>query len=210
MYLLNVLTGVVWPGVAAFPDWFHPDVQEFWDGQFNGFFDGETGVDIDGLWIDMNEASNFCPYPCEDPEAFAVEAGNPPKPPPVRPGSPRPIPGFPEDFQPRSSKRSLKGKKIGLPGRDLLDPPYKIGHAEGIISNKTINTDIVHAGEGYVEYDTHNIYGSMMSSISRHSMQQRRPDVRPLVITRSTFPGSGTTVGHWYVSLRFPIYPVQL
>ena len=57
--------------------------------------------DIDGLWIDMNEAANFCEYPCLDPEGSARQAGDPPRPPAIRPGPPYPIPGFPADFQPQ-------------------------------------------------------------------------------------------------------------
>jgi alpha-glucosidase len=60
--------GAVWPGPTVFPDWFHPNTQDYWDGKFEEFFSPATGVDIDGLWNDMNEPANFCNYPCSDPD----------------------------------------------------------------------------------------------------------------------------------------------
>lgn len=156
----------MWPGVTTYPDWFHPDIEKYWNNEFNKFFDAETGVDIDGLWIDMNEAANFCTFPCNDAEQYAIENDLPPAPPAVRPSNPRPLPGFPKEFQPASSKRSFKraqGDKIGLPNRDLLNPPFKIQNEAGVLSQGTIRTDIKHAG-GYAEYDTHNLYGTSKSA----------------------------------------------
>ena len=165
-----IFIGAVWPGATAYPDWFHPDIQKYWDGEFNAFFNPENGVDIDGLWIDMNEAANMCPYPCKNPEKYSEENDLPPEPPAVRPSNPRPLPGFPSDFQPSSSskrcvvERDSQGDKTGLPNRNLISPPYKIHNAAGSLSMKTINTDLIHAG-GYAEYDTHNLYGT--SELSR-------------------------------------------
>lgn len=169
----------MWPGATAFPDWFHPDIQKYWDGEFIDFFNSEIGVDIDGLWIDMNEAANMCPYPCPNPERYSEENDLPPEPPSVRASNPRPLPGFPSDFQSSSSKRGLakreQGQKVGLPNRNLISPPYKIRNAAGGLSQKTIDTDLVHSG-GYVEYDTHNMYGtskySMRLSTNRVSNQK--------------------------------------
>jgi alpha-glucosidase len=298
----SIYQGVVWPGITAFPDWFAPNTQEYWDNEFSTFFDPSTGVDIDGLWIDMNEASNFCPYPCSDPAAFAVTNNDPPAPPPVRLSAPRPIPGFGPDFQPKcvatvnfdvyaetyfgenililgdaitlgggsvqsaaamnannyphwqatvqmppnstytyeyvrkesdgsyiyeaknhtiktgdcnsgiqnvfdnittssgAHKRSAdvgamildraampidelakrEGPMLGLPGRNLIDPPYHINNTAGSLSNLAINTDLIHAN-GLAEYDTHNMYGTMMSASSRGALLHRRPNARPLV-----------------------------
>jgi alpha-glucosidase len=298
----SIYQGVVWPGVTAFPDWFGPKTQEYWNNEFTTFFNPTDGVDIDGLWIDMNEASNFCPYPCSNPAATAIANGDPPTPPPVRLTAPRPIPGFGPDFQPkcvstvlfdvyaetyygenililgnsitlgdgsvqnaaamnannyphwqatiqippngtfsyeyvrkesggsyiyeaqnrtittgdchsgvqsvhdtittssgphkRSDETGLMplarspmpvyepvkrdGSMLGLPNRNLISPPYHINNTAGSLSQATINTDLIHAN-GLTEYDTHNLYGTMMSASSRNAMLNRRPGLRPLV-----------------------------
>ncbi|NXK82726.1 LYAG glucosidase, partial [Amazona guildingii] len=50
------LIGKVWPGPTVFPDFTNPETQEWWHDMVKDFHDQ---VPFDGMWIDMNEPSNF-------------------------------------------------------------------------------------------------------------------------------------------------------
>ncbi|XP_069511341.1 lysosomal alpha-glucosidase [Ambystoma mexicanum] len=50
------LIGKVWPGETAFPDFTNPETHSWWYDMVKEFHEA---VEFDGLWIDMNEPSNF-------------------------------------------------------------------------------------------------------------------------------------------------------
>ena len=72
----------------------------------------------------------FCVYPCDDPSAQAIENGFPPN-----RTSPAPNPNA-TIF----SNANIKLAKRAAPsdaGEDLLNPPYAIDNAQGVLSNRT-------------------------------------------------------------------------
>lgn len=53
--------GHVWPGSSYFPDFFHPQSEEYWGFMMEDLF---KKVNFTGMWLDMNEPSNFCKGEC--------------------------------------------------------------------------------------------------------------------------------------------------
>ncbi|KAJ2853538.1 hypothetical protein J3B02_003097 [Coemansia erecta] len=162
--------GQVWPGYTVFPDWFAPNTDKWWHGELQQCFDQ---LQIDGMWIDMNEASSFCTGSC---------------------GSGKPddeIPPYPwllESVEPPHRKINTTDK--------YLVPPYAIHNPLPEISDKTIETTAVHAN-GIIEYHVHNLYGYMESRTTRDFLLRHRPNERPFLLSRSTFSGSGALANHW-------------
>eukprot|EP00347_Sterkiella_histriomuscorum_P014109 403362137 len=55
--------GQVWPNDAVYPDYYNPKTTPWWNRQLSYLW---SSIKFDGLWQDMNEASNFCFGACYD------------------------------------------------------------------------------------------------------------------------------------------------
>ncbi|KAL3510799.1 hypothetical protein ACH5RR_030200 [Cinchona calisaya] len=159
----------VWPGAVNFPDYLNPKTVDWWIDEVRRFHEL---VPVDGLWIDMNEVSNFCNGLCTIPKGKQCPSGT--------------GPGW---------ICCLDCKNITLTKWD--DPPYKI-NASGIQAlpgYKTIATSAVHYN-GVLEYDAHSLYG-FTETIATHKALQGLEGKRPFILSRSTFVGSGHYAAHW-------------
>ena len=172
--------GKVWPGDVYFPDWFGRNTTAWWTAQIRAFLDK---VPIDGLWTDMNEASNFCDGECPEPSRrgrtrtrIAVDGGT----------------------HVRTSSRAV--------GDNQWDnPPYNINNCgtQCPLNHRTLDMDALHyphtktdPASSTLEYNVHNLYGLMEGIATKTALEQIRGK-RSFVLTRSSFASSGAHVAHW-------------
>mmetsp|Transcript_41978 Transcript_41978/g.48617 ORF Transcript_41978/g.48617 Transcript_41978/m.48617 type:complete len:1282 (-) Transcript_41978:599-4444(-) len=65
--------GKVWPGPAVFIDWLADNAQKYWVDELTKLF---QIIQFDGVWIDMNEAANFCNGHCYNEQKVASSIQN--------------------------------------------------------------------------------------------------------------------------------------
>jgi len=160
----------VWPGPVYFPDFLNPNGASWWIDEVQRFHDL---VPVDGLWIDMNEASNFCTGKCTIPKTHQC-----------------PIPDSKTPWVCCLDCKNLTNTRWD-------EPPYKI-NASGQTARlgfNTIATSATHYN-GILEYNAHSLYG-FSQAIATHSALQGLQGKRPFILTRSTFVGSGAYAAHW-------------
>ncbi|PVU86323.1 hypothetical protein BB561_006744 [Smittium simulii] len=165
----SLYVGQVWPGYTTFPDWFAPNTEEWWHNELDLYF---NNIDLDGMWIDMNEAASFCTGSCGSGISEDV------------------IPPFPWKVDPPVPHRNISKDNT------FLVPKYSINNPQTELSDKGIETTAVHAN-GLIDYHVHNLYGHMMAQTTRKFLDKHRPNVRPFLLTRSTFAGTGAYASHW-------------
>eukprot|EP01038_Epipyxis_sp_PR26KG_P009449 gene9449-12733_t len=165
--------GQVWPGPTYFPDFLHPSAQDYWTSQMKTFHEA---VNVDGIWIDMNEASNFC----NDDGAGQVCANTAP--------SGCPAPGASQTDCCLSCTMVDSSNKYDF-------PPYAINNNKGKLSTKTIAVSATQYG-GVSMYNSHNLYGLTEQIATNQALATIRSK-RPFLLTRSSFLSSGVHTAKW-------------
>jgi len=150
--------GKVWPGLTNFPDFTHPNAFEYWYRQISTF--RNSGVGFDGLWIDMNEISNFCNGECQSSAVV-------------------------------SSSQSKGGRGTQF---DPDNPPFKPQNGGNPLNAGTLDLSALHYTS--LEYNLHSLYGHY-ESMATSKVLETYFSQRSVVISRSTFAGTGHHAGHW-------------
>lgn len=223
-FLLNpdgsLYIGEVWPGYTVFPDWLTTSAQAWWKNQVVTYI---QKLPIDGAWIDMSEVSSFCVGSC----GSANLSLNPVHPGFSLPGEPGDvIYDYPEGFNITNATEAASASSASqaqadatstatttptttsststsylrttpTPGqRDVNHPPYVINNVQGDLAVHAVSPNATHHN-GIQEYDVHNLFGHQILQATYAALAAAKPGLRPFIIGRSTFPGSGTVAGHW-------------
>ncbi|KAF2361392.1 Glycoside hydrolase family 31, partial [Trinorchestia longiramus] len=165
----DYMVGYVWPDdKTIFPDFFKNETRDWWANELAILHDL---VPFDAIWIDMNEPANF--------------------------GTNMDKPfNYPEDLEPWSLK---------CPYNEYDSPPYptktiRVGNSESFrLSDHSIclSAKQTDGEQTYLFYDTHSLYGWSETVATYNGLMQLFPGKRQVVLSRSTFPGSGQYVIHW-------------
>ncbi|VDK60997.1 unnamed protein product, partial [Cylicostephanus goldi] len=132
-------------------------------------------VPYDGIWIDMNEPSNFG---TNEPHPFYYDSADHP------------------DDEPLRCPTNEGGKDAEW---DM--PPYKTHSVyyfggNSYLASKTLCMLAVQANGTQRFYNVKNLYGLAESKASQQALYQSTGK-RGAVVSRSTFPSSGKYAGHW-------------
>ena len=180
----KTLIGKVWPGLAVFPDWMTPAAFELWH---EGLGDLHSQAEFDGIWIDMNEVSNFCDGECP-PESNNRKLRQPS------------IASLDEEVF------TVFGQTANKPRWDPHDPkefdnlPYYPGAKNP--NEKTLSMTAYHHANTeyedkfYKEYNLHSLW-ALSEAKATHTYFTEKLQKRPFVLTRASFPGSGLFTSKW-------------
>ncbi|KAF4129971.1 Glycosyl hydrolases family 31 [Phytophthora infestans] len=181
-------------GWAVFVDFFHPKAPQFWHEQLAKFH--KYVMPFDGLWLDMNEPSStcdcalaakddICSHICQ--ERHSAESS--------------------------SDEKMVELEQVAVPGdggfirtNDVnfpFDPyrqPFAPGQSEpnsgghGNLNSGTLPMAALHHSS--LHYNLHSLYGHAQARAT-HDALSSIVKKRSVLLSRSTFSGTGRYAGHW-------------
>ena len=184
----NYLVGVVWPGMVHWPDWLNPNATKYWSEMLELLY---SFVPFSGIWIDMDENSNFCfgEYPNECfflPNYLPDNGGVPFN---ITVDSLMPVfrnITMPAEVDPvEDTYEFMDFNSSSLP----YIPGYKPLEDHGLSLNA------LHYG-GVLSFDFHNL-DPFYESYYTYTGQLNLTGKRPFVLTRGNFFGTGQFAAHW-------------
>ncbi|EPX71699.1 alpha-glucosidase Agl1 [Schizosaccharomyces octosporus yFS286] len=218
----SIYIGEVWPGFAVFPDFIHPNVQEYWKHGIQNLSyafgsNSSNYIPFSGLWLDMNEPSSFCVGSC----GSELVNWNPVHPPMMLPGeSSSPVFVYPNISNPSNTTEFYSAYTAVLsqyhatattsfqtvhstPGPlgdkpNINHPPYAINQEQGNhdLANHGVSPNATHY-DGTLRYNLFNVYGYTEGKVTHQALSELQPGRRPFILTRSNFVGTGTYAAVW-------------
>jgi alpha-glucosidase (family GH31 glycosyl hydrolase) len=168
----KVMLGVVWPDKhVGFPDFLDPTnlTTKWWINEFKLYHQQQA---FDGIWIDMNEPSNFGTN--EDHPWYYDSSDHP-------------------DDLPLKCPTSGDNAHYDIPPYATASSFWQNGN---VLATKTLCMFGTTMRGTQRFFDTKNLYG-LSETISTYQAVKEVRGKRGAVVTRSTFPSSGRYAGHW-------------
>jgi len=197
--------GWCWPGPAHFPDFLADSGKNFFKKFLTSW---HAAVPFSGVWIDMNEASNFCSGDmCQLKHKEGNKKNDGKNNFPIANDSSNdggvidvtddPPPWVcqldcTKDIRPELNSTMLS----------FLNPPYSISNSfnRQNLGIKGLSVLATHL-DGSLQYNSHNVYGLAECQATYSAVREITGGKRPFVLSRSSFTGAGAYAAHWYVNL---------
>jgi len=199
------LLACVWPGQTHYPDFMNNKTQGYWNEMFDILY---AKVNFSGIWLDMNELSNFV-----DGEVGPGECGlTEPDEAPTKARKMNETIDFIYEYVQNNTNLtvqeayeyvvntlSFESHTSSAPDKCGYSPGfyfyiYNPGHTR--LDKLAVCLNAKHDDETY-EYNVHNFNGFFEEMNTFNYLKDRRKQPQPFILSRSTAPGSGKFTAHW-------------